>query len=206
MRMARLLVAVFVILLALPRVVAQETQTHNTPERPTINFSNLKVKLTLTEMDGTKIVSSLPYTMSINLTDVPGQRGYLRSGIRVPVSTNSKTGEQSMTYVDVGTNIDCELQKGHGAVFLDQSQGNYILSISIEKSSLYVPTRGADGSIRGKQWESGDQPPGKEPALLEFRGNFDVSVHEGQPTEITVAADPITGHVLKAEVTASLVK
>jgi len=33
-----------------------------------------------------------------------------------------------------------------------------------------------------------------------------LSVREGQPTDATVATDPLTGHVLKVEVTLSLVK
>jgi hypothetical protein len=71
---------------------------------------------------------------------------------------------------------------------------------------LYVAGREQDGKIVGKEWSAGEAPPNNQPMVREYRGGIVLSVREGQPTEATVATDPLTGHVLKVEVTLSLVK
>src|ERR1700691_6801005 len=65
-----------------------------------------KLQIVLTEYDGTKKISSMPYSIPFVLSRAP-LTSSLRLGVRVPVNTTtSKTGESSLTYVDVGTNID----------------------------------------------------------------------------------------------------
>lgn len=203
MKLIRILLATLAILLALPSLQAQEKQGSE-PVQP-IEFGTLKVKIVLAEYDGGKLLSSLPYTVPVS-TNLRGGRGSLRVGVRVPLDASSKSGDSSITYLDVGTSIDCSLESNNGRIFMDQNAGKYLLSISLERSSLYVPTRTAEGKLEGKEWQQGDPPPGTQPVIRNFRGNFVLTAREGQTSEITVATDPLTGHVLKADVSVAFVK
>jgi hypothetical protein len=80
------------------------------------------------------------------------------------------------------------------------------LDLTVDRSSLYVAAREQGGSIVGKEWSAGDAPPGNPPMVRQYRGGLGLFVREGQATEATVATDPVTGHVLKVEVTLSVVK
>jgi hypothetical protein len=207
MRIVRISLATVVSLLVLPSLCAQEKPKENPSEEQPLNFARAEARVVLTELDGAKVVSSLPYVVPLQLNERAGNRGYVRIGMRIPFSTGSKSGEQSLTYNDVGTSIDCSLEQRGGHLLVDQNQGKYILSLSIEKSSLYVSTRDPEGRVQGgKEWEPGQPPPGIEPVVREFRGSFEIPVTEGKPTEVAVATDPITGHVLKAEVTLTVTK
>jgi hypothetical protein len=163
------------------------------------------LQIVLTEYDGTKKISSMPYTIPLVLSH-SALYSSLRMGVRVPVNTSSKTGESSLTYVDVGTNIDV----GDIDYRLDHVQeipGRFTVDVKIDRSSLYVPSRDKDGHIDGgKDWTAGDPPPGNEPMIRQFRGDVTLLLRDGQEAEATVATDPLTGRVLKVEAVLSVLK
>jgi hypothetical protein len=166
-----------------------------------------KLQIVLTEYDGTKKISSMPYSISLILTDRSPQSSSLRMGVRVPVNTtSSKTGESSLTYVDVGTNIDVgniEYRMKHDFA----SDGRIGVELKIDRSSLYVPSRDKDGHIDGgKDWTTGEPPPGNEPMIRQFRGDVTLFLRDGQQSEATVATDPLTGRVLKVEAALTVLK
>jgi hypothetical protein len=205
MKVIGISLATLAFLLVLPPLQAQEKQGAEPAAAQPIEFGTLKVKVVLAEYDGTKLISSLPYTVPVSMS-MRGGRGSLRVGVRVPLDTSSKSGESSVTYLDVGTSLDCSLESNNGKALMDQNGGKYLLSISFERSSLYVPTRSAEGKLEGKEWQQGDPPPGTQPVIRNFRGNFTLTAREGQTWEMTVATDPVTGHVLKSEVSLTAVK
>jgi hypothetical protein len=130
-------------------------------------------------------------------------------GVRVPVnSTTSKTGESSLTYVDVGTNIDVSnidyrMNQSH----ILSTPGRFSVQLKIDRSSLYVPSRDKDGHIDGgKDWTAGDPPPGNEPMIRQFRGDVTLLLRDGQEAEATVATDPLTGRVLEVEAVLNILK
>jgi len=157
----------------------------------------LKLQLLLTEYDGTKKIASLPYTMSLTATPENKPSGgfaQLRDGVRVPVLTGSKTGENSMQYIDVGTNIDVRAAHTEGEL--------YTAEFRIERSSLVARTE----NNQAKEWAPGDPSPSSQPVIRDFRNDFTMELRDGRGNEATVASDPMTGHVLKVEVLLSVVK
>src|SRR5260370_6468778 len=159
----------------------------------------VKVQIVFTEFEGEKKLKSLPYVLYINAPDAPDWRSSsfvkLRVGSRVPVYTGGNTG--SMTYLDVGTNID-----GRAAYSGD---GRLLLQTKIERSwvegGVSVPVAKSDGSA--SETSSGHF---QEPIVRQFVSEFDLKLREGQPVESTMATDPISGKVLKVDVSFTIVK
>lgn len=134
----------------------------------------LKVQLLLTKFDGEKKVVSLPYTLPCNADDRASQ---LRMGIEVPVMTAAKDGPPAYQYKNVGTNIDCK------ASTLDD--GRYRLEMGVEHSSVY----------------STPEDAARPPLFRTFRTSFVPVLRDGQTQQYTVATDPVSGEVVKVEVT-----
>jgi hypothetical protein len=180
----------------------QGTSGSGSPENTkTETTTPAKLQIVLSDYDGTAKVSSLAYTIPLIVSGnkLSGPYAELRIGIRVPVATAAaKTGESTLQYIDVGTNIDARVAQ--------TDDGRYQLDLRVDRSSLYVAGREQDGKIVGKEWSAGEAPPNNQPMVREYRGGVVLSVREGQATEATVATDPLTGHVLKVEVTLSVVK
>ena len=168
-------------------------------DRPKAEAQTTPVKVTVvfTEYDGEKKTKSLPYTIYINAHDAADSRGSmtkLRVGSRVPVYKGGNTG--NMTYLDVGTNIDAHAT--HTA------EGNFLLALNLERSwaegFTLVPVQ--------RPPEQMDPHAGsfQEPIIRNFRSELDLKLREGQTIETTMATDPISGKVMKVEVTLSAVK
>src|SRR6267143_3208157 len=169
---------------------AQKAEVRTTP---------VKVQIVFTEFEGDKKIKSLPYTLYINAPDAPEWRSSsfvkLRVGSRVPVYTGGNTG--SMTYLDVGTNID-----GRAAYSGD---GRLLLQTKIERSwvegGVSVPVARSDGSA--SETSSGHF---QEPIVRQFVSELDLKLREGQPVESTMATDPLNGKVLKIDISFTIVK
>jgi hypothetical protein len=205
MKISRWLMGVVLLGLCVPAAVrAQSTATSGTSQsaqQEAAGPTPVKLEIVLSEYDGAKKISSLVYTLPVIASgDRPsGAFASLRVGVRVPVAAVAdKKGESALQYIDVGTNIDAR------AAHADD--GRYQLDLTVDRSSLYVASREHDGSIVSREWSGGDAPPSNPPMLRQYRGGLGLFVREGQAAEATVATDPVTGHVLKVEVTLSVVK
>jgi hypothetical protein len=161
------------------------------PERTGIP---VKLQVVFSEYDGDKKVRSLPYTLSFNAMRSPdmfNQWAKMRTGSHVPASTSKDT----MTYIDVGTNIDGR------AVHTDD--GRYAVQLNIERSwvesDVAVPQKSAN-SPDVNPWQS------KEPVIRQFKSEFTSTVRDGETVESTLATDPLTGKVTKVQFTLSTVK
>jgi hypothetical protein len=199
MKLPRCILGCTAFLMLLP--IAARTQEKPAADAPASQTSGsvipLKLQVLLTEYDGTKKIASLPYTMS--LTGTPEGKpvhGFtqLRDGVRVPVLSGSKTAENSVQYIDVGTSIDARAAHTDGDL--------YSVEFTIERSSLVVRTE----NNQAKEWAPGDPSPGSQPLIRDFRSSFTIQLREGHGAEATVATDPMTGHVLKVEVSLTVVK
>jgi len=162
--------------------------------------TGLKLQIVLSEYDGEKKVTSLAYSIPVSIENgkTGGRFSSIRTGVRVPVMTEDPQGKATIQNFDVGTNIDARADRG--------DDGRYLVTLKVERTSLYDGTRDHSGKIYGKEWGIKDTPPGNEPLVLQYKGEVGVFVREGQPTEATAATDPFTGHVLKVEVTLSVMK
>jgi hypothetical protein len=145
----------------------------------------LRVQVTFNEFDGEKRISSLPYTLLVN-ADRGGPIASIRMGLRVPIHIDNSN---NFTYLDMGTNIDGRAET--------QSDGRFLLSLSVERSSAYSP-QGNKAEIKTEQ--------SSNPVVQTFRSQLNLLVHDGQTIQTTVSTDPLTGHVIKVEVTVNLVK
>jgi hypothetical protein len=157
----------------------------------------IKVQVTFSEFDGDSRISNTLYTIALRAgaTDRSLDSTSLRVGIRMPVSAGSSKGEGSqVTYQDVGTNIDCAAQ--------GFENGAYYLNLSIDRSSVSI--RGPNGEEA--EWKPGADAPLPQPILRSFRDSFELVMRDGQSMEGTSAVDPVTGHVLKVEVTLNVLK
>ncbi len=193
------------LLFAVPTVKAQEKPAAETSAPEVVEPARLQI--ILTEYDGTKKISSMPYSVPFILSHTP-LTSSLRMGVRVPVSTTSKAGESSLTYIDVGTNIDVsDIDYRMNQNHVLATPGRFSVDIKIDRSSLYVPSRDKDGHIDGgKDWTAGEPPPGNEPMIRQFRGDVTLLLRDGQESEATVATDPLTGRVLKVGATLNVLK
>ena len=191
------------LLFAVPAAKAQD-KTAETPGP--VAIVPAKIQIVLTEYDGTKKISSMPYSIPLVLQGT-ALTSSLRTGVRVPVNTIiSKTGEASFQYIDVGTNIDVS-DIAYRMNHVLPTPGRFSVEIKIDRSSVYVPSRDKDGHIDGgKDWTAGEPPPGDEPMIRQFRGDMTLLLRDGQEAEATVATDPLTGRVLKVEAVLTVLK
>jgi hypothetical protein len=178
------------LLLGLPVVFAGQAikpEEKSAAEAPPTEIP-VKVQLLLTEFDGNEKVSSLPYTLNMLATMPHNTHGaHLRFGVKVPIST----GPGSFTYNNVGTNID-----GNAVIRPD---GAYRLDLTVERSIVTMPNNGTD-------WKPGQSYPSTEPLIRSFTDDFTVVMRDGQTIQGTSAVDPVTGHVLKVDVTLTVLK
>jgi hypothetical protein len=158
-----------------------------------------RIQVVISEYDGANKVSSLPYTIPVAHTGTePRSQGSLRVGIRVPVATSSKSGENAIQYVDVGTNLDVRVKRG--------DTDRYAVELTLERSWLYVREQTKDGKVEGRPWVAGDPAPSLSPLNHQFRANVEFLLRDGRASETTVATDPDTGRVLKVDVLLTVLK
>lgn len=152
----------------------------------------VKVQVVLTEFDGDKKVTSLPYSF---VSDASGRNVSLRMGLKVPITTDAKTAQVS--YMDVGTSIDWSS--------LVLEEGGFTVGLSVNRSSVYsavlTDSKGGSTAVMDSSQVSGNQP-----VIRNFFTNLRAVMKDGQTIESTVATDPLSGHVLKVAVTLNAVK
>jgi hypothetical protein len=152
------------------------------------DITPLRVQVVVTENEGEKKISSLPYTLVVNAEAPRGPGAKIRMGLRVPIAT----GPSQFIYQEIGTNLDCWASK--------ELDGRFALHLSIEKSSVYTSNSGKPATIGGAEVSS------TQPVIQQFRSELDALTRDGQTTQITVATDPVSGRVTKAEVTVNVMK
>lgn len=166
----------------------------------------LKVDVTFVEYDGAKKISSLPYVLSVNANDRFGQpRTRLRMGLRIPISTGGNPFQYQ--YQEVGTNVDCSAKSLEG--------NNFEVYLSVQRSSLYSPHNvSAHGALKEfdadaspeTNKESNNNSARSQPIFSSFSVDLNLLMRDGQTIQSTMATDPVSGRVLKVDVTLHVVK
>ena len=161
------------------------------PAQPAVSSNRavpLKVLFVLGRYQGEKRLSSMPYTLGV-LTGAP--RTSMRMGINVPVATTVLKGDvmtiPSYNYRDVGTNIDCSA--------IDIGSGQYQLAITI-----------ADSSVHGGAGEKDAKFVREAPVFRSFNATFSIILRDGQTMQYVSVTDPLSGEVMKVDVTVNLAK
>jgi hypothetical protein len=175
-------------------IVALVTPARAQEQKPlqSVPTSTLKVQLVLSRYQGDKKVSSLPYTLTVNVPDASVRnavgRANLRMGTQVPVTTMARQSGDinaplvpTVQYRDIGTNIDCNVM-----AFED---GRFRLELTVEDSA--VDSTSANSS---------------HPAFRSFRTNGTTMLRDGQSAQFSTATDKVSSEVWKVDVTLTVVK
>ncbi len=151
----------------------------------------LKVQVVFSEFEGEKKISSLPYTFFVNAEDRPSRHQVsLRMGLRVPVMTGAKESNTNFQYIDIGTDIDCSAEG------LDD--GRFRLALTVRRSAVH-----SGASDKKPPSENAGEPQfGPQPIVRSFSSTLDLLLRNGQTIQSTVATEPISGRILKIDVTA----
>jgi hypothetical protein len=200
-------VALFAALLA-PPLIAQEMPKPPVASAPTARATSLegmrvpvKVTVVLSRYQGDKRISNMPYVLGVMASSRaygPPQKTTLRMGVNAPITqtvfssptVDGKPGpvQSSYSYRDVGTNIDCTV------TFDESVAGLFQVSLTVTDSSL-----GLDAPKR-----SGVAPDA--PSFRNFNSSFTALLRDGQTMQYTSATDPVTGEVMKIDVTMNVMK
>lgn len=185
MKLRMPILGILVCLLMIPAIARAQEQA----KKPNDQFSHLRVDIVLTEYNGDKKISSLPYTLYA-ASRLGAGAASLRMGVRVPVPV--ATGNNgSYNYLNVGTDIDCRASN------LDDNF--YELYINVDRSSIYTATQTPPGGAQ-------IHPLPDTPVILNFNSHFDIALRDGETKEGTSATDPLSGNVLKISVTLHVLK
>lgn len=191
--MKRMIAIVILSCLLVPATAAR-AQESASPASTAQGDTPLKVQIVVSRYQGEKKISSIPYTLAV----VAGPRAEatrLRMGVDVPVPQTvigeGSTAKSSYTYRSVGTSIDCSARPHPGGV--------YLLDLAVSDTAVFMPERGADpanmsGRVAGV------------PAFRTFTSNFNLLLKDGQVAQHTAATDPVSGEVLRIDVTLSVIK
>ena len=189
---------------ALMPVVAQDKPPVPVPMQPVVQPAPpgaarqipVKVTLTLSRYMGEKKISSTPYVLGV-LTNAP--KTSLRMGVQVPViqtvfgpKEGASIPQSSYTYRDVGTNIDCNA--------LDIGNGLFNLTITVEDSTIQLDRP------ESTQEKDAKKTLGDIPAFRSFRASFGMVLRDGQTMQYASATDPISGEVVRVDVSLTLAK
>ena len=155
--------------------------------------ASLRVQLVISRSQGEKRTGSLPYVFTVV---AGGDRVRMRMGLETPIPVTPfsvdpeglkrPSGPISYQYRNVGTNIDCTAR--------DLADGRYRLNLNVENSSALA------GAERGAEAVSGP------PVFRKFEMFLDPILRDGQTIQAVASTDPVTGEVVKIDVTLNVVK
>ncbi len=159
----------------------------------------LTVQVIFSEFEGDKKISNLPYTMPVNADDRrnPGFN-QLRMGVRVPITTASQEGMATQfQYMDVGTNIDCRARR--------MENNQFEVEVTVERNSIY--SAGDPPGGKPVEWNPNDRiQVSSRPIVRHYRSTMTLLMRDGQTIQRSIATDPLSGRVLKVDVTLNVVK
>jgi len=177
---------------AKPEPEAQKVEKRTSQDVRCTPGAALRVQVLITRVQDAKKQASLPYTFVVSAR--PSQScAYthvrMRMGVDTPVPTFvSESGnppQRSVQYKTVGTNIDCSAD--------DLGDGRYKLFLVVENSSA-LPGDKSAGDLA------------EYPLFRRFEMSLDPILRDGQKAETVTSTDPVTGEVVKIEVTLNVVK
>lgn len=181
-----------VVLAVLVFVVPASRSQDKAKSSETPSITPLRVLVVFNEYDGEKKISSLPYTLLVNADD-RGPQSAVRMGLRVPIEISGSGTSKQFQYQDLGIDLDGSAVSADG--------GRFDLRLSVQKSSAYAPGSGQKPASLG-----GNEVIEGQPIIQNFRSQINLLARDGQTIQSTVATDPVTGHILKVDVTVNVIK
>jgi hypothetical protein len=200
--MAVAVVAVMVLISNRPMTAAAQASPQSGVARRPDSAQNipLQVQVVISRYQGEKRIGSLPYVLSFRTGGggpARGQAGMLRLGARVPIRTQivtpaadgkPSTTANSVSYEQVGTNIDCN------AMALED--GRFEVTVSINESSVVTDAQ----DLRNT--------PGMDnyPVFRSYQSTNSMFMKDGETTQFTAATERSSGEVIRIEVKLTVVK
>jgi hypothetical protein len=196
-RLIAFLVPVVALAFASPAAAQQKPATPGEVSQPRAAGEQipLKVQLIVTRSQGEKKVSSIPYTLSVVANDNDKTSMRMRMDVPVPQTVfggggpNTTVPTTSYNYRTVGTDIDCTARTVDGGFFK--------LDLAVSDSSVIIPEKQATAPA--------STIPGV-PTFRSFTSTFNLMLKDGQTAQHTSATDPVTGEVLRVDVTVTVLK
>lgn len=192
------LAIVFALAASSAAAAAQDKPAAAAPKAAPAAIIPLKVQVVVSRFQREKKVSSLPYMLSVNA----GSKATLRMGAQVPIPTITAPASVikgpdgislpavvPFTYRDVGTNIDCTVER-------PTDDGRFQIELTLDDSSVY-----GEGLAPGT-----NAPPAGNPSFRSFRASDSLMLKDGQTAQFTTATDKVSGDVIKVDVTLTVVK
>lgn len=189
MQLSRVVLAVLICASMVPSVSAQEKQNNSSKSEAPVVASDsttggmpfFKIQMVLSEYDGTQKIATLPYVLHLTSGRDHGASLRLEEGVPYRSGDGVSGGR-------VATRIDCSA--------LPTGNGQYELDIKVERDSM-VPAK--------------DSAPDQQlkplpPISRSLTDSFILLMRDGQTMEAASTADPSTGHVMKIEVTFTVLK
>jgi len=179
MRLTRIVIPIGLLMMA-SAATAQDR-----PSSLPASGTPVKLQVVMTRYEGEKKASSMPYTVLFNAAE-PNEKPVAKTimmGVQVPLQTIVRDAP-TVAFKDVGARISGTATSVGG--------GRYRLILDIEQSFV-ADGQGRSGITVG-------------PVLRTFRDSIDVVLRDGQTTQSSSATDPVTGEVLKIDLTLAVVK
>jgi hypothetical protein len=149
----------------------------------------LRIQVTISRFEGERKVATMPYSLIVNAGD-RDNRVALRMGVAVPIATMGKDGPITTVH-DIGTNMDCTATPADA--------GRFRVTLAVNHSSVY------EGDERHLQ--SAVPRAGNSAQLVRsFTSSFSLLLRNGETGQSIAATDPVTGEVMKIDVSLTVVK
>jgi type II secretory pathway component GspD/PulD (secretin) len=157
----------------------------------------LRAQIVVIRYQGDRKIGSVPYSFLLTSDKTPVS---LKNGVDVPVpvfssgTTGSSSSPAGITYQyrTVGTSIKCQAE--------ERAEGLFQLVFEFEISSLF--TRPGNNSPSGET----SPPVGDQPLFRTQNFTPRLLLRDGQTSLAALSTDPMSGEVLKLEVTLNVVK
>ena len=162
---------------------------HAQERADTSTVTPLKVQVVVSRYDGEKKMASMPYTLLVNAGD-RDNRVTLRMGVSLPVTGVGANGP-TVTVHDIGTNMDCTASPAEG--------GRFRIGLAVNHSSVFETDQ--------KHLQATIPRPGDSTQLIRsFTSSFSLLLRDRETGQSIAATDPVTGEVMRIDVTVTVVK
>ena len=157
------------------------------------------MQIAISRYQGERKLASVPYTLLLTTDD---RKSRVRMGVEVPIAVASvakgedaKSGPvTSFQYRNVGTNIDCSAEDRTG-------EGLYQLALNVESSSIYTSSESLTASGLNEAGLVRDRP-----LFRTFNVSLNPTLRDGQTVQTVASTDPVTGEIVKIDLTLNVVK
>lgn len=149
----------------------------------------LRVQVTISRFEGDRKIAAMPYSLLVNAGD-RDNRVALRVGVAVPIANVGKDGP-SVTVHDIGTNMDCTATPA--------DNGRFRITLALNYSSVYESDQ---RHLQVTPPRAGDSTQ----LVRSFTTSFSMLLRNGESGQSLAATDPVTGEVMKIDVSLAVVK